>query len=86
MLLDRDGIVEGIHVLQFTGMDQGHEEVADAGAVFSLVEESIFSVQDALLQTSFHDVMPRHGLCRVKLVLAQPGAEADAIAGFGNAA
>ena len=53
MLLDRDEIVEGIHILQFAGVDDGHEDIPDPGSVFGFIEERILAVQDRLFQGSF---------------------------------
>ena len=63
--LEGDQVVEGVDALEFAGMNKGHEEVADPGPVLGLVEERISSMQYRPLQRSFHQVMPRAGLCRV---------------------
>ncbi len=44
MLLEGYHVVEGIDAPQVAGVDQAHEHIPDEGAVFSLVEERVFSV------------------------------------------
>jgi hypothetical protein len=61
----RSQIVERIDFIQFTGVDQAHEEIAYPRSVHRLVEERILAMQDSFLQHSFGDVMPIPGLCRV---------------------
>jgi hypothetical protein len=39
-------IVERIDAVQFAGVDQAHEQIADRGAVQRLVEECVLAVQD----------------------------------------
>ena len=54
-------------MVQFGGMDQAHEDVADTGPIQGAVEERVFPVQDRLFENSFAKVMPTPGLCRVPL-------------------
>jgi len=58
-------VVERIDLIQFTGVDQAHEEIAHLSAVQSLVEQRVLPVEHSPLQCLFADVMPRAGLCRV---------------------
>ena len=48
MFLQLGEIVEGVDAVQFTRVDQAHEQVADAGAVLGLVEVGVFAVQNGL--------------------------------------
>ena len=38
-------VVERISFVQFTGVDQTHEQIADSGAVQRLIEEWVFAIQ-----------------------------------------
>ena len=42
---------------QVAGVDQAHEHIADKGAVLSLIEESIFAIQNGLFQHLFTDII-----------------------------
>ena len=48
MLLEGYQVVEGIDAPKVAGVDQAHEHIPDEGAVFSLVEERVFSVMQTL--------------------------------------
>ncbi len=61
MLLQFGQVVEGIDAVQFAGVDQAHEQVADAGAVLGLVEVGIFAMKDGLLEGLFADVVVQGG-------------------------
>ena len=50
-------VLEGIGSVEFTCVDQTHEQVAHAGAVDSLVEERISAVQNRFLQCTFDYVV-----------------------------
>jgi hypothetical protein len=65
MTPEGDQVFERGHVVQFGGMDQAHEGVADMGPIQGAIEERILAVQDGLFQDSFPKVMPTPGLCRV---------------------
>jgi len=39
VLCEGDEVVEGVLVLDFAGVDDAHEEVADVGAVFGFEEQ-----------------------------------------------
>jgi hypothetical protein len=62
--LQRDEVVEGLDLVQFGGMDQAHEQVADARPIQGAIEQRVLAMQDRLLQGAFADVMPTAGLCR----------------------
>ena len=49
VLLQLREVVERIGFVQFAGMDQAHEQIADTGAVERLVEECVLAVQDRFL-------------------------------------
>jgi hypothetical protein len=57
VLLQFGEVIEGIHLVQFTSVDQAHEQVAHAGAVLGLIEVGILAMQDSLLQGSFADII-----------------------------
>ena len=57
MFLQFGEVVEGISLVQFAGVDQAHEQVADPGAVFGFVKVSVFAVQDGLFQGSFANII-----------------------------
>jgi len=59
-------IIERIGSVQLAGVDQAHEQIADAGAIQRLIEERVLAVQDGFLQSALDDVMPRPGLCRAR--------------------
>ena len=48
MFLQFGEIVKGIGLIQLAGVDQAHEQVADPGSVFGLVEVGVFAVQNGL--------------------------------------
>ena len=50
-------IVERVGSVQFAGMDQTHEQVADSGAVQRPVKQRIPSVQNSFLQRTLNDVV-----------------------------
>jgi hypothetical protein len=43
-------IVEGIRAIQFAGMDQANEQIADLGTVQGFIKQRVFSMQDGFLQ------------------------------------
>jgi hypothetical protein len=45
------------------GIDQAHEQVADAGTVLCLEEQCILAMQDGLLQRAFSDIVIQRGAC-----------------------
>jgi len=49
-------VLEGIDAVQFARVDQAHEQIAHLGAVLGLIEQTIFSVQNAFLQGSLDEV------------------------------
>lgn len=55
--LQRGQILKRIHALQLAGVNQAHEEIADARAVRRLIKEHVFSVKDRFLQASLDDVV-----------------------------
>ena len=57
MLLEGHQVVEGIDIPQVAGVDQAHEHIADEGAVFGLVEERVFPVEDGLFQGLLTDIV-----------------------------
>ena len=50
-------IVEGIGAAQLGAMDQTHEQVAHLGAIFRQIEQTVFPMENRLLQTPFADVV-----------------------------
>ncbi len=46
-------IVEGVHTLESTGVDEGHKEVPSVSAVEGAIEQSALSVEDDLIVSSF---------------------------------
>lgn len=48
-------VVEGIGLIQFTRVDQTHEQIARMRSIQALVEESISAIQNRLLQRAFDD-------------------------------
>ncbi len=58
-------VVKGVDAVELAGVDQAHEQVADACAVERLVKHRVLAVQDRLFQGTLTDIMPTPGLCRV---------------------
>jgi hypothetical protein len=58
-------IIEGIDPRQLTGVDDAHKQVSHIGAVSGLEKKGVFSMQYRVLQSSFTDIMPTAGLCRI---------------------
>ena len=54
-------VVERVDLIQLTGVDQAHEQVADAGPVLRLVKQSIFAMQDGLLQCPLAHIVIQRG-------------------------
>ncbi len=54
-------VVERVGLVQLAGVDQAHEQVADAGAVPGLVEQGVLAVQDRLLQRPLAQVVVQRG-------------------------
>ena len=66
-------VVERVRTVQLARMDQTHEQVADLCSVQRLVKQRILPVQNRLLQSTFANIMPTPGLCRVAaLSIDQP--------------
>ncbi len=57
MPLQRREVVERIGSIQFAGVDQTHEQIADSGAVRRLVKERILPVQNGFLKRTLDDVV-----------------------------
>ena len=56
-------VVEGVDTFELAGVDEGHEQVADAGAVERFEEQRGFAMQDGLLQASFANVIVQGHAC-----------------------
>src|SRR5262245_12237924 len=54
-------VVERVGPVQLAGVDQAHEQVANAGAVAGLVEQGVLAVQDGLLQRALAQVVVQRG-------------------------
>jgi len=65
MFLQGRQVIEGVDLPQVAGVDQTHEHIADEGAMLGFVEQTIFSVENRLLQSPLTKIMPTAGLCRV---------------------
>ena len=50
-------IVERIDFVQFAGVDQTHEQIADSGAVERLIKECVLAVQNRFFQGALDDVV-----------------------------
>jgi hypothetical protein len=62
---ERDQVIERLDVVEFGGVDQAHEDVADVRTVERLVEERVLSAKDGLLQQSpFATVVVSAGLAK----------------------
>ena len=57
MLLQFGEIVEGINVVQFTGVDQAHEQVSHASPVRGFIKVGVLTMEDSLFQGSFAHVV-----------------------------
>ena len=57
MALELGQIIEGIGPIEFAGVNQAHENVADVGAVVGLVKQGIPPVSDGLFQRPLADVI-----------------------------
>ncbi len=64
MPLQFDQIVERVDAVQFTGVDQAHEQIAHMRAFQRLVEQRVLAIQNRFLQATFDQIMPTPGLCR----------------------
>jgi hypothetical protein len=65
MLQKRDQVIKRFDLVELGGVNEAHKQVADIGAVLSLVEKRIFAMQNGLLKDSFTNIMPTTGLCRM---------------------
>ena len=61
----RRQIVERIDFIQFAGVDQAHEEIADVRAGEGLIKGRVLAVQNRLFERAFANGMPPARLCRV---------------------
>jgi hypothetical protein len=50
-------VIEGVYAVQFTGVDQAHEQIPHVGAMLRLVEVRILAVKNRLFQRLFADVI-----------------------------
>jgi hypothetical protein len=50
--------------VQFRGMNQAHEQVADPRTIQGPIEQRVLPMQDRLLEGPFANIMPTAGLCR----------------------
>jgi len=57
MFLESHQVVEGIDMPQVAGVYQAHEHITYERAVFGLVEQTIFPVEDGLFQGLLADVV-----------------------------
>ena len=64
MALQGDEVVEWLDLVQFRGMNQAHEQIADPRTIQGPIEQRVLSMQDRLLEDSLTNVMPTPGLCR----------------------
>ena len=64
MALQSDEIVERLDLVQFRGMNQAHEQIADSRPVQGPIEQRVLPMQDRLLEDSLANIMPTAGLCR----------------------
>jgi hypothetical protein len=60
--LQGDQILERRDAVEFGGVDEAHEHIADACAVQRLVEEGVLAMQDHLLQRALADVVVQRRL------------------------
>ena len=67
MALQGDEVVERLDLVQFRGMNQAHEQIADPRTVQGPIEQRVLPMQDRLLEDSLTNVMPTAGLCRVRV-------------------
>ena len=58
-------IADGIGAIQLAGVDQAHVQITDLSPLQSLIEKTVFPVQNCFFQRPLRDRMPRSGLCRV---------------------
>src|ERR1035437_3526092 len=61
MPLQLGQVVEGVGAAQFAGVDQAHEQVANAGPILGLVKQRVLAVQNRFLQCSFANVVVQRG-------------------------
>ena len=64
MVLQFGEVMEGIGVIQFTGMNEAHVEIAHVGAILGLIKQTVLAMQNGLLQGPLTKRMPTSGLCR----------------------
>ena len=50
-------VIERVHAVEFAGVDDAHEEIADTGSVKRFVEERVLSLQHGLLQSAFTNIV-----------------------------
>src|SRR5215469_2472183 len=49
-------IVEGIHSVDLTAVDQAHEEIAHFGSVERLIEQTVLSMKNRFLQSTLDEI------------------------------
>ena len=54
-------VVERLDLVEFGGMDQGHEQITDARAVQRPIEERVLPMQNGLFEYTFGDVVVEWG-------------------------
>ena len=57
MLLQFGEIVEGIHVVQFAGVDQAHVQITDLSTFQGLIEETVFPIQNCFFERPLRDIV-----------------------------
>ena len=55
--MEGNEVVERIGAIELTGLNEAHEEIADAGTVLGLIEQAIFSVKNGSLEGPFNGVV-----------------------------
>lgn len=48
-----DEVLEGVGVVEFGGVDEVHEDIADMGAVLGFVEQGVLTVKDGAFEDPF---------------------------------
>jgi hypothetical protein len=57
MLLQLGEVVEGVGPAEFAGVNQAHEQIADASPILGLIEERVLAMQDGFFQGPLADVV-----------------------------
>jgi len=70
-------VIERISARELAGVDETHEDVAEVGAIWGLIEQRVFAMQDCFFQGTFAEVV-------VQRCSSFPQKQCEAIATVGH--